>query len=95
MSAYIIATVEVTDPAAYATYRDQVGPILASFGGRFLVRGGNPQSLEGDWQPSRVVVLVFHSTDQARAFYDSPAYASARALRQAASRGSLVLVEGA
>lgn len=94
MAAYIIADVRVSDPAAYEAYRRQVGATLERYGGRFLVRGGAVQSLEGGWEPQRIVVLVFESVERARAWYDSPEYGPLLRLRQGASEGRFVLVEG-
>ena len=95
MSAYVIADIDVEDPEAYEEYRRGVPASVAQFGGRFLVRGGNPQPLEGGWTPSRIVVLEFPNAERAREWYASPAYAELRKLRQSASSGSLILVEGA
>jgi uncharacterized protein (DUF1330 family) len=94
MSAYVIVDVEVTDPARYQDYRAMVEPSLAKYGGRFVVRGGAHQVLEGDWQPTRVVVLEFPSVEQARRWYDSEEYRPAKALRMQTARTRLVLVEG-
>ena len=95
MSAYVIAEIEVTDPATYEEYRKQVLPVVTKYGGKFLVRGGNVKSKEGGWQPKRIVVLEFPSMDQAEKFYDSPEYGPLIKLRQKASKGRLILVEGA
>ena len=94
MSAYVIVDVEVTDPVRYQDYRAMVPPSLAKYGGRFVVRGGTHQVLEGDWQPTRVVVLEFPSVEQARRWYDSEEYRPAKALRMQTARTRLVLVEG-
>jgi uncharacterized protein (DUF1330 family) len=94
MSAYLIAEVEVRDPQGYDEYRKLVGPTLQKYGGKFLVRGGKVESLEGDWNPKRVVVLEFDSVDQARRWYDSPEYTIAKDIRQKASDGRFILVEG-
>jgi uncharacterized protein (DUF1330 family) len=94
MSAYVIVDVEVTDPARYQDYRAMVPASLAKYGGRFVVRGGAHQVLEGDWQPTRVVVLEFPSVEQARRWYDSEEYRPAKALRMQTARTRLVLVEG-
>lgn len=94
MAAYIIADVRVTDPVVYEEYRRQVGATLDAYGGRFLVRGGATQPLEGGWDPHRVVVLAFESLERARAWYDSPAYRPLRRLRQTASEGRFILVAG-
>jgi uncharacterized protein (DUF1330 family) len=95
MAAYIIADVRVTDPAVYEEYRRQVKATLDQYGGRFLVRGGAANQLEGGWEPQRIVVLEFESPERARAWYDSPEYQPLRRLRQSASEGRFILVEGA
>ncbi|MEX0958640.1 MAG: DUF1330 domain-containing protein [Burkholderiales bacterium] len=94
MSAYLIAEVEVRDPQGYDEYRKLVGPTLQKHGGKFLVRGGKVETLEGDWNPKRVVVLEFENVEKARQWYDSPEYRVARDIRQKASDGKFVLVEG-
>ncbi len=94
MPAYVIATVEVKDPVRYEDYKTLVPPSIAAFGGRFVARGGKADVLEGDWNPQRLVILEFPNAERARQWYDSPEYAAAKALRQATSTGSLVLIEG-
>jgi uncharacterized protein (DUF1330 family) len=94
MAAYFITEIEITDPVRYEDYRAMVPPSLAAYGGRFIVRGGSPQSIEGDWQPKRVVVLAFDSVEQARAWYDSAEYRAAKALRLATANSRMILVEG-
>ena len=95
MPAYVIADIDVHDPETYREYVQLVPATLEPFGGRFIVRGGSHEQLEGGWQPRRLVVLEFPGIEQARAWYGSGAYAAAKALRQRASDGNLVLVEGA
>lgn len=95
MSAYVIGEIEVTDPAAYEDYRRQVLAVVTQYGGRFIVRGGKAETLEGGWSPKRFVALEFPSMEQARKWYHSAEYAPLIALRQKASRGKLILVEGA
>jgi uncharacterized protein (DUF1330 family) len=95
MAAYLMGEIEVTDPATYEEYRRQVLAVVTKYGGRFIVRGGKVETLEGGWSPKRVVALEFPSLEQARSFYRSPEYAPLIALRQKASRGKLILVEGA
>ena len=94
MSAYIIANVEVTDPARYEDYKRLSSIAMKAHGAEVCVRGGAVTLLEGDWRPDRVVVLKFPSVEQARAFYDSPEYAPARAARAGAARMRMVIVEG-
>jgi uncharacterized protein (DUF1330 family) len=95
MSAYVIAEIEVTDPAVYEEYRKQVLAVVTKYGGKFLVRGGDVKSKEGGWAPKRLVVLEFPSMAQAEKFYGSAEYAPLLQLRLKASRGRLVIVEGA
>ena len=95
MSAYVIAEIEVTDPVAYEEYRKQVPAVVTKFGGRFIVRGGKIDPKEGGWTPQRIVVVEFPSLAQAQKWYDSPDYAPLIKLRQKASKGKLILVEGA
>jgi len=94
MSAYVIADVEVLDSAGYEAYRQQVPATIASFGGRYLARGGALTVLEGDWAPKRCVILEFPSIAQAKAWYDSPAYVPLRAIRERTTKSRLVMVEG-
>jgi uncharacterized protein (DUF1330 family) len=95
MAAYVIADVDVKDAAKYDEYRPIAARTVAQYGGRFLVRGGAVEPLEGGWTPKRVVVLEFPSMEQAQRWYRSPEYAPGIALRQAASVGRVILVEGA
>jgi uncharacterized protein (DUF1330 family) len=92
--AYVIADVNVTDPAAYEAYRKEVLPSVERAGGRFRVRGGAIQVLEGDRRPTRLVVIEFPSVEAARRWYDSEEYGRLKAIRQRASTASLFLVEG-
>ena len=94
MPAYLIANIEIKDPARYDEYRRMVPPTIAAYGGRFLARGGQVHSLEGPWQPSRLVIVEFPSVERAKAWWSSPEYAEAKALRQATSEGSLIIIEG-
>ena len=95
MAAYVIGEIEVTDLAVYDDYRRQVPATIAKYGGKFAVRGGKCEPLEGGWSPKRLVVVEFPSLEQALKWYRSPEYAPLIALRQRASRGKLVAVEGA
>ena len=95
MAAYVIAEIEVTDPASYDEYRKQVPATVEKHGGRFIVRGGKLESLEGGWAPKRLVVLEFPTLQQALGWYRSAEYAPLIKLRQRASHGKLVAVEGA
>ena len=93
MAAYIVAQLKVHDPATFQRYRDAVTPLVDRFGGRFRVRGGGLDVLEGDWPLPRLVILEFQSKDAARLFYDSPEYQQILPLRQAAADGTVAIVE--
>lgn len=95
MPAYLIADVSVENQDVYADYRRQVLPLIGRYGGRFIVRGGALETLEGNWRPARLVVIEFPSMAVLKEWYRSPEYEKLIALRQTASRGSLVAVEGA
>lgn len=94
MAAYVIGEIEVTDPAGYDDYRKQVLATVEKHGGRFIVRGGKVEALEGGWSPKRLVVLEFPDMHKLLGWYRSAEYAPLIKLRQKASRGKLVAVEG-
>jgi uncharacterized protein (DUF1330 family) len=95
MPAYVIASVrEAHDQEALAEYRRRNSEAVAAHGGRFLVRGGDIDVLEGDWSPLRVVVMEFDDADAARRWYESDAYQAVIPIRQGASETDMILVEG-
>ena len=94
MAAYILAQLDVTDPEDFARYREMVPSSIEQFGGRYIVRGGKVETLEGDWSPSRLVIIQFDSAEQARAWWASEEYAEAKALRQACANTQLIVAEG-
>jgi uncharacterized protein (DUF1330 family) len=94
MRAYLIANIEVTDPAGYQEYRERVPPTLAAHGGRFIVRGGTIDVLEATWVPTRLVIIEFPSMAALKSWYDSPAYRPLIELRNRNARSSLVAVDG-
>ena len=94
MSAYVYGNIEVHDPVLYEQYRAQVPAIIAAHGGRYLVRGGAVEVLEGDGKIARQVILEFPDMASLQAFYHSPEYTAARAIRQQAATGTLVAIEG-
>ena len=93
-SAYVIASVTVTNPAQYDEYRKLSTEAMRVHGAEVCVRGGKVEVLEGDWNPGRTVVLKFPSFEAARAFHDSPEYRKARAAREGAAIMRLLAVEG-
>lgn len=94
MAAYVIIDVNVRDGETYERYKQLASAAVAAYGGRYLARGGATQTLEGDWWPSRMVILEFPTMQQGRAWWDSPEYGPARALRQACADSEILLVEG-
>jgi uncharacterized protein (DUF1330 family) len=95
MRTYVIAEIQITDPVAYDDYRPLAAASIARFGGRFIVRGGKADLLEGEPPPERIVVIEFPDADTARRWYNSEEYQAALKIRQAASRSRVLLVEGA
>ena len=95
MAAYLIVQVKVNDAKRYEDYKKMVPPTLEYYGGRFLVRGGAVENLEGSWKPSRLVVIEFDSVERAKAWWGSDEYAEAKALRQATADTEMVVVQGA
>ena len=94
MPAYLIANIDVLDPKIYDEYRRQVAPLIAKFGGRYVVRGGAHKVLEGSWQPHRLVIIEFPSMEALNRWYSSSEYASLIGLRRSAAQGDLVAAEG-
>lgn len=94
MPAYVIVNVTVRDPVRYEEYKRLATPTVSAYGGRYVARGGPVEVREGDWSPSRLVVLEFPSVERARAWWDSPEYAPAKAVRQSCADTQLVIAEG-
>jgi uncharacterized protein (DUF1330 family) len=95
MAAYVIADVDVTNPTGYEPYRPLAAASIARFGGRFVVRGGAAELLEGTPAPGRTVVIEFPDADTAKRWYFSDEYQQALKIRQANSTARVILVEGA
>jgi uncharacterized protein (DUF1330 family) len=95
MTAYVIAEIEITNPAGYKEYTIHVPATIAKYGGRFLVRGGAAEVLEGEWPQKRRVIIEFASMEAARRWWNSPEYEKPKAMRRANSEGRLILLEGA
>jgi len=94
MAALVIVEIEITDPARYEEYKRLAAPTVEAHGGKYVARGGKVETLEGAWQPGRVVVLEFPSAQRARQWWGSEAYRPAKKLRQACARTEMILVEG-
>ena len=94
MPAYLIADTHITDHKTYDEYKRRVAPTISKFGGRFLVRGGKHEVLEGNLQVERLVVIEFPSMEALKSWYGSPEYAPLLAMRQPAATDHLIAVEG-
>ena len=94
MPAYVIVQITVKDPDVYEQYKALAPPAIAAYDGRYLLRGGSVETLEGDWKPSRFVILEFPDAERARAWWSSPEYAEGKALRQSCADTEMILVEG-
>jgi uncharacterized protein (DUF1330 family) len=94
MPAYVIIETDVTEPEQYERYKAAGTEAVAAASGRYLVRGGELAVLEGDWEPSRLVVLEFEDLEAAKRWYDSERYRQARTLREGAARLRMVAVQG-
>jgi len=94
MAAYVYAEVEIVNPEGYKEYTRVVPGTIAQYGGKFLHRGGNTEALEGDWPQVRRVILEFPSMQAAKAWFESPEYEKPKLMRQANSKGRLLLLEG-
>ncbi len=95
MTAYVIADVTITNAQAYEEYRRHTSDSLTPYGGRFIVRGGQYETLEGDWAPGRIVVIEFPDMDKLKAWYASPGYQRIISLRHRSSTGRLIAIQGA
>lgn len=93
-SAYILANVDVKDPAAYEEYKRLSTIAMKAHGAEVCVRGGQTEVLEGDWTPHRVVLLKFPSVEKAKAFYESSEYRAAIKAREGIAVMRMVLIEG-
>lgn len=94
MTAFLIADVEVTDPAGYEEYKKGVSVTIAAYQGKYLARGGATVVLEGDWLPSRAVIIEFPSIERLRAWYDSPEYEPLKHIRMRTAKSRMLIIDG-
>ena len=94
MTAYVIVDIDVHDPVGYEEYKKLAPAIIESLGGKYLARGGRTETLEGDWLPSRLVILQFESMEQAQKWINSPEYSEARKMRLQTTNSKMVVIEG-
>jgi uncharacterized protein (DUF1330 family) len=94
MAAYVIADLTITDPQGFEEYRQMVPATIAQYGGKYVVRGGQVQTLEGNWDPKRLVVIEFESAERAKQWWACEEYREAKALRQRTAQTNLIIIEG-
>lgn len=94
MTAYVIVDIKVTNPIRYEEYKTLAAPTVELYGGKYIARGGRTETLEGDWSPSRLVILQFESVEQAKSWLNSPEYTEVRKIRHQTAVSQMVVIEG-
>ena len=94
MTAYVIVDIDVHDPVGYEEYKRLAPAAVELYGGTYIARGGKTETLEGDWKPSRLVILQFDSSEQAKKWLNSEEYREARAMRLKTTKSQMVIIEG-
>jgi len=94
MAAYLVVDIEVTNPAQFEEYKKLAPPAIAKYGGRYIIRGGAYEAIEGNWKPQRLTVVEFESMEKAKAFYHSHEYQTAIKARAGAANMKMLLVQG-
>ena len=94
MSAYVIVEIEVTNPVGYEEYKKQAAATVHQHGGKYIVRGGKAEVLEGDWKPNRIVVLQFESMERAKEWLNCKEYREPRKMRHRTAKTNMIVVEG-
>ena len=94
MPAYLIVEIEVRDPIGYEEYKNLAGTTVKKYGGKYIVRGGRTEVLEGNWQPKRIVVLEFESPERAKEWLNCEEYREPRKMRHRTAKTNMILVEG-
>lgn len=94
MAAYLVVDIEISNPAQFEEYRKLAPAAIAKYGGRYIIRGGAYEVLEGEWKPQRLTIVEFDSMEKAKAFYASPEYGAAKKARAGAAKFKALLVQG-
>ena len=94
MAAYVIVDIDIHDPGGYEVYKKLTPGTLALYNGKFIVRGGVTETLEGNWDPGRIVVLEFPTATDAKLWWASAEYAPAKLIRHNSATTRMILVEG-
>ena len=95
MAAYVIVEIDIVDPVGYAGYKKLAGATVEKYGGKYVVRGGKTEVLEGDWNPKRIVVLQFDSIPRAKEWLNCDEYREPRKMRHRTAKTNMIVVEGA
>ena len=95
MAAYVIVEIEVIDPVGYEEYKKQAAETVHKCGGKYIVRGGKTEVLEGNWNPKRIVILEFESMQRAKEWLNCEEYREPRKMRHRTAKTKMILVEGA
>ena len=93
MSAYVIVDIEITDPAGYEEYKKLAGATVEKYGGKYIVRGGKTEVLEGGWNPKRIVILEFKSMQRAKEWLNCEEYREPRKMRHRTAKTKMIVVE--
>ena len=94
MSAYIIVEIEIVDPIGYEEYKKQAGATVEKYGGKYIVRGGKTEVLEGGWKPKRIVILEFPTMERAKEWLNCEEYREPRKLRHKTAKTNMLVIEG-
>ena len=94
MAAYVIVEIDILDPERYEEYKKLAGATVEKYGGKYIVRGGGTEVLEGDWNPKRIVVLQFDSMQRAKDWLNCEDYREPRKMRHRTAKTNMILVEG-
>lgn len=94
MAAYVIVNDEILDEGTFSDFRERIGATVEAHGGRYLVRGGSLEVIEGSWSADRLVVVEFDDVGAARAWLNSPEYTELKAIRERSANANVILVEG-
>jgi uncharacterized protein (DUF1330 family) len=94
MAAYIIVDLEVTEPIEYEEYKKRAAATVEQYGGKYIVRGGKCETLEGGWHPQRIVVLQFESMERAKEWLNCAEYAEPRKMRHRTAKTRMIVVDG-
>ena len=94
MTAYVIVDIDVYDPVGYEEYKKLAPSAIELYGGKYIARGGKTETLEGNWSPTRLVILQFENSEQAKQWLNSPEYSAARKMRHQTTNSQMIVIEG-